>query len=84
MMMSMRKKVMGKKLLATMVVLLTVGLGPLTALADEVKSFDGRLDDYGKPVTLDGGTALTYFVWVGVGVIGLLGMFKNAHRSHLD
>jgi hypothetical protein len=78
---------MRKKLLATVVVLLTVGLAPLSALADDQsKSYDGRLDDYGKDrnVTLDGGTALSYFVWIGLGLVGLLVMFKDAKRSHLD
>ncbi|MGA2443197.1 MAG: hypothetical protein ABSH08_19765 [Tepidisphaeraceae bacterium] len=76
---------MRKKLLATIVVLLTVGLAPLSALADDQsKSYDGRLDDYGKNVTLDSGAALSYFVWIGLGLVGLLVMFKDAKRSHLD
>jgi hypothetical protein len=77
---------MRKKLLATIIVLLTVGFAPLSALADDQsKSYDGRLDDYGnKSVTLDGGAALSYFVWIGLGLVGLLVMFKDAKRSHLD
>jgi hypothetical protein len=79
---------MRKKLLAGMVIaLLTVGIAPQSALADDQsKSYDGRLDDYGKEknVTLDGGTALSYFVWIGLGLVGLLVMFKDAKRSHLD
>jgi hypothetical protein len=78
---------MRKKLLAATIVLLTVGLAPLSALADDQsKSYDGRLDDYGKDknVTLDSGTALSYFVWIGLGLVGLLVMFKDAKRSHLD
>ena len=77
---------MFKKSLAVIVILLTVGLAPLSALADDQsKSYDGRLDDYGRNVTLDsGGTALTYFIWIGLGLVGLIGMFKDAKRSHLD
>jgi len=77
---------MRKKLLAVVIVLLTVGFAPLSALADDQsKSYDGRLDDYGnKSVTLDGGAALSYFVWIGLGLVGLLVMFKDAKRSHLD
>ncbi|MGD0462425.1 MAG: hypothetical protein ABSB74_08045 [Tepidisphaeraceae bacterium] len=76
-----------RRRLAFFIVLLTVALAPLSAMADDTapKSYDGRLDDYAQPVTLDsGGTALTYFLLVGLGVIGLLALFKNARRSHLD
>jgi hypothetical protein len=68
------------------IAVLTMGAIPMSAKADDnSKSYDGRLDDYGKPVTLDnGGTALTYFIWVGLGVVGLIVMFKDAKRSHLD
>jgi hypothetical protein len=72
---------------ALLVVLLTVALAPLSAMADDStpKSYDGRLDDYAQPVTLDSsGTALTYFLFVGLGVIAVGALFKNARRSHLD
>jgi hypothetical protein len=77
---------MRRKLIVMTIALLTMGAGPITALADDnSKSYDGRLDDYNKNVTLDnGGTALTYFVWVGLGLVGLIVMFKDAKRSHLD
>ncbi|MGD0388563.1 MAG: hypothetical protein ABSC42_06360 [Tepidisphaeraceae bacterium] len=79
---------MRKKLLAVVIVLLTVGFAPLSAMADDQPKYDGRLDDYGgnggRNVTLDGGTALSYFVWIGLGLVGLLVMFKDAKRSHLD
>ena len=62
--------------------------GKLGAMAyDDSKpeSYDGRLDDYNRQVTLQGGsTALTYFIWVGLGVAALIVMFKDAKRSHLD
>jgi hypothetical protein len=74
--------------LTLFVFLLAVAFAPLSARADDSsapKSFDGRLDDYAQPVTLDGnGTALTYFLFVGLGFIGLGALFKNARRSHLD
>jgi hypothetical protein len=76
-----------RRRLGILVVLLTVALAPLSALADDAapKSYDGRLDDYAQPVTLDSnGTALTYFLFVALGFICLGAMFKNARRSHLD
>ena len=76
-----------RRKLALFVFLLAVVLAPLSARADDTapKSYDGRLDDFAQPVTLDGGgTALTYFLFVGLGVIGLAAMFRNARRSHLD
>jgi hypothetical protein len=77
---------MRRKLLAMAFVLLMLGVIPMSAMADDnAKSYDGRLDDYDKNVTLDnGGTALTYFIWVGLGVLGLIVLFKDAKRSHLD
>jgi hypothetical protein len=75
-------------MLVILVVLLTVGFAPLCARADDStapKSYDGRLDDYAQPVTLDSsGTALTYFLFVVLGVIAVGALFKNARRSHLD
>src|SRR5450432_1571793 len=77
-----------RRWIALFVVVLTVALAPLSAMAADEnapKSYDGRLDDYAQPVTLDGGgTALTYFLFVGLGFICLGAMFKNARRSHLD
>jgi hypothetical protein len=74
-------------MLAMFLLVVTLTFAPGTARADDTaaKSFDGRLDDYNKPVTLDsGGTALTYFIWVGLGVLALIVTFKDAKRSHLD
>ncbi len=75
-----------RRRLGILVLLLTVALAPLSALADDApKSYDGRLDDYGQTVTLDSnGTALTYFLFVILGLVCLGAMFKNARRSHLD
>jgi len=77
-----------RKLLAIVLVSLTLGFMPAAARADDSntpKSYDGRLDDYGKTVTLDsGGTALTYFIWIILGAVALIVTFKDAKRSHLD
>ena len=77
---------MRRKLLAMAFVLLMLGVAPMSAMADDnSKSYDGRLDDYNRNVTLDsGGTALTYFIWVGLGALALIVLFKDAKRSHLD
>jgi hypothetical protein len=73
-------------MLAVSLVALTFAFSSGSARADDntPKSFDGRLDDYNKPVTLDGGTSLTYFIWVGLGALALIVTFKDAKRSHLD
>jgi len=77
---------MRRKLMAVVIALSAVGAMPLPARGDDApKSYDGRLDDFVKPVTLDnGGTALTYFIWVGLSVVAVLVLFKDAKRSHLD
>ena len=87
MMKSMRKRFpLRNKFLAGLILLATVALAPMSALADDStpKDYDGRLDGYTKNVTLDGGTALTYFLFVGLGVVGVGVLFKNANRTHLD
>jgi len=75
-----------RKLLAIAIPLLMLGVTPMSASADDnAKSFDGRLDDYGKNVTLDsGGTAFSYAIWGVLGLVGLGVLFKDAKRSHLD
>jgi hypothetical protein len=45
---------------------------------------DARLEGYGRNVTLNGGTALTWVLMVFLGGVCLIGMFKDAKRSHLD
>lgn len=53
---------------------------------DDVSPNDARLDAFQKKsvVIEKSGTALTWLAFMGLGVIGLLGMFKDAKRSHLD
>jgi hypothetical protein len=78
---------MKRSLMSALVGLTIFAAAPMQARADDTtpKSYDGRLDDYLKPVTLDnGGTALTYFLWAALGVVALAVMFKDAKRSHLD
>lgn len=79
---------MRRRFLALLIVLLTLTAAPLSARADDTnapKDYDGRLDDFGKQVTLDGGgTALSYFLFAGLGVIALGILFKDARRTHLD
>jgi hypothetical protein len=80
---------MRKKLLSLVLALCVFAVVPVSARADDQpntpKDYDGRLDNFGKNVTLDnGGAALTYFVWAGLGVLATIGLFKDAKRSHLD
>jgi hypothetical protein len=64
-------------------------LSPIVALAQDqpktIAPYDGRLEGYGKQVTLDGGsTALTWLLLIFLGLICLVVLFKNARRTHLD
>ncbi|HEY1686533.1 MAG TPA: hypothetical protein VGG19_17350 [Tepidisphaeraceae bacterium] len=45
---------------------------------------DARLEGYGKNVTLNGGTALVWMLLVFLGGVCVVGLFKDAKRSHLD
>jgi hypothetical protein len=59
---------------------------PLSALADDAaKTYDGRLEVYGKNVTLDiGSTALMWLSMLGLTIVALGVLFKSPNRSHLD
>jgi len=61
-------------------------LVPLVAMAaDDSKVYDGRLEGYPRSVTLElGGTALSWMLLVGLGILCLGALFKSAKRSHLD
>jgi hypothetical protein len=87
MMKTMRRGLLRRRFLSVVLVLLLLGAAPMSAMADDSKpdTYDGRLDDYNRQVTLQGGsTALTYFIWVGLGVAAVIVMFKDAKRTHLD
>jgi hypothetical protein len=45
---------------------------------------DARLEGYGRNVTLGGGTALTWILFVFLGGVCIICLFKDAKRSHLD
>jgi hypothetical protein len=76
---------MRRKLLALVIALSSLAAMPMGALAEDKVSYDGRLDDYNRNVTLDGGSAaLTYFIWVGLGALAVIVMFRDSKRSHLD
>ena len=59
---------------------------PSSAMAqDEEKTYDARLAGHADNVVLDtGGTALTYLLLAGLGVLCVGVMFKNSKRTHLD
>jgi hypothetical protein len=62
-------------------------LGPSKALAvddDEVER-DGRIEGYTGSVSVENqSTALMWLLFVFLGVIGLIALFKDAKRTHLD
>jgi hypothetical protein len=63
--------------------------GAQSALADrqetEHEVADARLEGYNnKNVTLNGGTSLMWMLLVFLGGVCVVGLFKDAKRSHLD
>ena len=62
-----------------------VGPVQIARADDDVTPNDARLDTFQtQTVALDSGTALTWLALMGLGVVGLTGLFKDAKRSHLD
>ncbi|HEX5244938.1 MAG TPA: hypothetical protein VFW23_16895 [Tepidisphaeraceae bacterium] len=63
-----------------------VGPASVARADDDVSPNDARLDAFQKKSVAieNSGTALSWLGFMGLGVIGLLGMFKDAKRSHLD
>lgn len=62
---------------------------PLLALAkgedEETAKLEARLEGYPIGVRLDkGGTALTWLMFIFLGVLGVGVLLKNARRTHLD
>jgi len=77
-------RVMIRRILLTTLVL-SLFAGSASAQEDEEKQPDARFEHYSKPVALGaGGTALTWFMFVFVAVVGTAGLFRNARRTHLD
>jgi hypothetical protein len=69
------------------VVSLIVLLAPVIVRAadDESTSYDARVEGYPQKVQLDSGsTALTWLLFVVLGVLTLAVLFKDAKRTHLD
>jgi hypothetical protein len=80
---------MRSRLLGCLIAFTSAVLFPLVALAQDqpktIAPYDGRLEGYGKQVTLDGGsTALAWLLLILLGAICLGVLFKNARRTHLD
>jgi hypothetical protein len=62
-----------------------LAMTPVSALAEEVKVYDGRLEVFPRNLTLDSGsTGLIWMLLFGLAVLGLGVLFFAAHRSHLD
>ncbi|MGD1278671.1 MAG: hypothetical protein ABR964_15775 [Tepidisphaeraceae bacterium] len=62
-----------------------VAATPLAALADEKQPYDGRLEGYGRSVTLDSSSgSLLWLLLIGLAIVILSVLFKNARRTHLD
>jgi hypothetical protein len=52
---------------------------------DDREVIDGRLEGYGRNVTLEGSsTALTWILLIFLTVVCVAALFKNAKRTHLD
>ena len=76
----------GRKLVLTLACLLPLAGLPTSAAAQEVEiEHDARLEGYTDAVTLEEGSmALTWLAFAFVSAIALLGLFKDAKRTHLD
>jgi hypothetical protein len=60
-------------------------LAPAAALAQEEVTRDARLEGYETNIFVENdSTALTWLFFVLLGVLALIGFFKNAKRTHLD
>lgn len=62
---------------------------PLVALAADEESdvpHDARTLGYPQdtPLSIEGGTALTWLLFVFLGILALAALFKDAKRTHLD
>ena len=78
--------IMKHRLIGTVLAATLVLMQPAMLLADDsTKSYDARLEGYPSNVTLDGGsTIIMWLIVVGLAVIAVGVLFKNANRSPLD
>jgi hypothetical protein len=81
-----RRGTCGRKSLLTLACLLPLAGLPAGAAAQEVElETDARMEGYSEPMALEAGSsAMTWLGFAAVSVIALLGLFKDAKRSHLD
>jgi len=80
---------MRHRLIGLVIAFSAVALSPVIALAQDqpktIAPYDGRIEGYGKQLTLDAGSsALTWLLLIFLGVICLGVLFKHARRTHLD
>ena len=58
---------------------------PALALADDAGPVDARTEGFRQGLMASpGSTALTWLLFVGIGVVAIGVMFMSAKRSHLD
>jgi hypothetical protein len=81
-------RMMRHRLIGLAIAFAAVALSPLIALGQDqpkIAPYDGRIEGYGKQLTLDAGTsALTWLLLIFLGVVCLGVLFKHARRTHLD
>ena len=79
---------MRRYLLAAVIAIMVIGLPAkptFAASSSDREVVDARLEGYTPDVTMQGtGVATIWFIAVGLGILCLGVMFKNANRSHLD
>ena len=65
---------------------LVLAAAPVVALAQEEEvTVDARLEGYQTPMTVSNqSTALMWLLFVFLGVVALVALFKDAKRTHLD
>ena len=80
-----RRRETGHRLLTRSMAWLAALAGPLAASAQEMDvPHDARLEGYPTPMLLQGGVAMTWVLFIVLGVLCVSVLFKNAKRSHLD
>jgi hypothetical protein len=79
------------KFMPVLAFLMTLGLSAMAFAAksgneEEMESWEGRLEGYTQTVRLEnsGSTAPYWLLLIGLGVVALIVLFKDAKRTHLD